>query len=119
MKDIEETIKVETEVKFQVSKGRSKAVDIYGTGDRISHNVYRVVRKQMAQDIPKVNGGTLESKYGYSTELILKHNKEGVTEVGSFRNEEFAKIFCDALNKTRQDKLKSIFNEDEFLKSVI
>lgn len=103
------TINVETKIKFEVIKGQSKAVDTYHTGDYNSMEIFKVVRKQMASDIPKQQGGTKKcAGGGYSEDLVLKQNKEGVQTICSFINDKLAIIVCKALNATPQKELKKL-----------
>ena len=112
------SIIVETEIKFIVIEKNGKSVDVYGTGDYSSRKEYHVNRKQTASDIPVENGGTMESNYGYSDELIMIHNNEGVQRYAKFDNINLANIFCEALNAMDQAELMKLNNEDEFKSEV-
>ena len=81
----ENTITVETEIKFQVTDKMGKSVDTYNTGDYHSKREFHVKRKQMKCDIPVLNGGSKETNYGYSDELIMIHNSDSLSRAAPSR----------------------------------
>jgi len=97
-------LEVSEKVEFQVIS-KKDFVDSYGTGDYTGYNTYIVTRKLMESDIPSGQGGTKETATLYSDELLIKWEKEGLGNFGTFNNQRIAQILCDSLNSKGQKEL--------------
>lgn len=111
-------LKIEKEIKFQVSIEKGKARDVYGAGDYTAPTLYKVRRCLMLCDIPEAQGGTAPGKYFLGESILKKYEQNGVCEFGSFRSESLAQIFCDALNAKKQHELLELINNDKYIKEV-
>lgn len=106
-------VEVSDKIEFQVVEKESKGVDVYGTGDKITHPEFLVNRKLLASDLSPLQGGTGEDKHSYTDGLLKIFESEGRETIETFRSEKLAKFFAKTLNKTSQSKLKELLSEDD------